>query len=373
MTDKLKAYLDGLFEAVPNTREVREAKDELYDSMLERYEDCLKAGMDEQAAYDSVIDSIGDIHELIAELDTSDATGANSKKGGFDVNDFAKSVAGFASSFVNGVSSGISSLFNDTNLAEMRLVNTVCTSLQGINNIDVAYVGDNVRVMYGDGDDITVNEYMNKNDPDLFAQIRSENGNLDIHHGSRIAFLVLRSRIEIVLPRSYAGGLRINTISGRIQCSEILSLSSLTLKTISGEIDFESMTAGMVRASSTSGSIHFAYAEGELDLKTISGGVRVDAIKGQGAFTTTSGGIRANFEELRGNVKAASVSAGIRLNIPENSSVELDLKSITGAIHTAFNDSLSYTKRNHVHAFIGAQPYHNIKVTSTSGGIHIND
>lgn len=372
MTDKLKAYLDGLFEAVPNTREVREAKDELYDSMLERYEDCLKAGMDEQAAYDSVIDSIGDIHELIAELDT-DSEGSYGKKSTFDINDFAKSVAGFASSFVNGVSSGLSSLFSDTNMAEMRLVNTVCLSLEDVNNIDISYVADSVRVMYGDSEDLVVNEYMNKTDPDLFAQVRCENGSIDIHSGNRLAFMILRSRIEVILPRTYVGGVRIATVSGRIQSSEVLSLSSLTLKTVSADIDFESVTAGMVRANSTSGAIHFGFAEGELDLKTISGGVRVDAVKGQGSFSSTSGGVRANFEELRGNIKASSVSGGIRINVPENSAVELDLKSVTGSIHTAFNDSLSYHKRNRVHAFVGKQPYHNIKATSTSSGIHIND
>jgi hypothetical protein len=373
MTDKLKTYLDELFDAVPNTREVREVKDELYDSMLERYEDCLKSGMDEQAAYDSVVDSIGDIHELIEELDTGEYESASSKKSSFDVNAFAKSVANFTTSFVSGVSSGISSILNDTALAEMRLVNTVCLPLENINNIDITYVADSVRIMYGDGENLVVNEYMNKNDAALFAKVSCENSNIDIVHGSRIEAILLRSKIEIILPRSYGGGLRVSTVSGRIQCDEEVNLSSLTLKTISAEIDFNYITAGMVRASSTSGSIHFGTATGEVDLKTISGSIRIDTIKGQGSFTSTSGGIRANFEELKGNIKAHTISGGIRLNVPDDVAVELDLKSTIGSIHTAFNNSLSYHKRNRVHAFVGNAPYNNIKISSTSGGIHIND
>ncbi len=66
--EKLRQHIDGIFEGAPHSRAAFDLRDELLANSVERYEDMLKAGMDEEAAYQSVIDSIGDVDELIAAL-----------------------------------------------------------------------------------------------------------------------------------------------------------------------------------------------------------------------------------------------------------------------------------------------------------------
>lgn len=387
MTEKLKAYLDGLFESVPDTKEVREAKDELYDGMIERYEDCLREGMDEQAAYDCVVDSIGDIRELIDELDTSgEPAGGQSADAGergktktdksFDLDDLIQTVTGFAQRMVSGadkVVNGVVDWINDPVMGDLRLVNSIRLPLADVDSIDIDYISDSVRLRHGEGDELVINEYMNRDDPSLYAQVNQGVGNIEVRHGKRVGIFVLYSRIEVLLPASWYGSLSLSTVSGRIVSEDSWKLVSLNAKTVSGEVDLRSVVAGMVRASSTSGTLRLQFAEGEMDLHTVSGAIRADAIRGSGSFATTSGGIRVGFEQLNGNVKASTISGGVRLGIPMDANVELDAKSMTGNIHTAFNDTLSYSRRNRVHAFIGSEPYHYVRLNTTSGGIHIND
>lgn len=379
MTEKLRAYLDGLFEAVPDTQEVREAKDELYDGMVERYEDCLREGMDEQAAYDCVVDSIGDIRELIDELDVGQAAaddgqaGGQQAKSGFDVNEFVKNVADFTTNLVSGVTDEINDWLNEPKWGELRLVNSIKLPLEGVNSISLDYVSDAIRLAVGTTDELVVNEYMTRDDESLKAEVRATGGSIEIRHGRRLGFFLARSRIEVLLPAGWDGALSITNISGRISSADVWKLGSLAAKTVSGDVDFAGVSAGQVRLSSTSGAVRLGDAEGALEAHTVSGSIRADAVRGSGIFSTTSGGIRVSFEELRGDVKASSISGGIRLAIPEGTGVELELSSTSGTIHTAYNDGLSYQKRNQVHATIGAEPRHYVRAFTTSGGIHIND
>ena len=67
MRDKIEAYIEELFGKAPNTPQTRDLKEEILSNTLEKYEDLLASGTDEESAYKSAISSIGDIDELIKE------------------------------------------------------------------------------------------------------------------------------------------------------------------------------------------------------------------------------------------------------------------------------------------------------------------
>lgn len=67
MRDKIEAYIEELFKKAPNIPQTRELKEEILSNTLEKYDDLLDCGMDEESAYKSAISSIGDIDELIKE------------------------------------------------------------------------------------------------------------------------------------------------------------------------------------------------------------------------------------------------------------------------------------------------------------------
>lgn len=69
MKEALRSYMDELLAEVPKTRKVLELKEELISNMQDRYEDLITEGFREKDAYQSVVDSMGDVKALFAEYE----------------------------------------------------------------------------------------------------------------------------------------------------------------------------------------------------------------------------------------------------------------------------------------------------------------
>ncbi|MCD7785933.1 MAG: permease prefix domain 1-containing protein [Oscillospiraceae bacterium] len=67
MRDKIEAYIDELFKSAPDNPQTRELKEEILSNTLEKYEDLVAGGMNDESAYKSAISGIGDVDELIKE------------------------------------------------------------------------------------------------------------------------------------------------------------------------------------------------------------------------------------------------------------------------------------------------------------------
>ncbi len=72
MKDKLRNYIEEIFADAPDTSRVREAKEEMYSNICDKYDDLIREGKSEAAAYNISVSSIGDISELIDELKKED-------------------------------------------------------------------------------------------------------------------------------------------------------------------------------------------------------------------------------------------------------------------------------------------------------------
>lgn len=71
MENKLRAYMDHLFQDVPNTKKAVEVKEEILQNIVDKYHDLVAEGKSEEAAYNIAIASIGDLDELLASLKDS--------------------------------------------------------------------------------------------------------------------------------------------------------------------------------------------------------------------------------------------------------------------------------------------------------------
>lgn len=69
MNERVKKYLDELFEDAPKTRKAMELKEEMLQNSMEKYQDLLSDGWTEEDAYKNVIGSIGDVMELFEDLE----------------------------------------------------------------------------------------------------------------------------------------------------------------------------------------------------------------------------------------------------------------------------------------------------------------
>lgn len=70
MNEKLNNYFDSLFEGAPNTPEVKDLRDEIYQNTLDKYNDLLSQGNSKDSAFTKAVSGIGDIEELIENVST---------------------------------------------------------------------------------------------------------------------------------------------------------------------------------------------------------------------------------------------------------------------------------------------------------------
>lgn len=65
---ELQKHIDQLFEKAPRSRAAFDLQEELLCNSIERYNDLIAGGMSEEAAFNAVVGSIGDVEELIRAL-----------------------------------------------------------------------------------------------------------------------------------------------------------------------------------------------------------------------------------------------------------------------------------------------------------------
>jgi len=71
--DQIKSYIDAVFAGMPNTKVVAEMKQDILESMQERYKELLSQGNNENEALGIVISQFGNIDEIKKELGMEDA------------------------------------------------------------------------------------------------------------------------------------------------------------------------------------------------------------------------------------------------------------------------------------------------------------
>ena len=65
MKEKFEAYVNKLFKGVRQTKDVKEAKEEIVNDLMEKYNDVKKKTKDEAKIYQLCIDSLGDLKDLV--------------------------------------------------------------------------------------------------------------------------------------------------------------------------------------------------------------------------------------------------------------------------------------------------------------------
>jgi len=69
MEDKLRRYIDGLFEEAAVTKKSVELKEEMIQNLQDKYNDLLQEGKSPEAAFNIAVAGIGDVTTLLKELE----------------------------------------------------------------------------------------------------------------------------------------------------------------------------------------------------------------------------------------------------------------------------------------------------------------
>lgn len=70
MNERIKAHIEGLFQSAPRTKKIIELKEEIMSNCNCKYEDLIAGGATSDEAFKTVIAGIGDVSELISQLET---------------------------------------------------------------------------------------------------------------------------------------------------------------------------------------------------------------------------------------------------------------------------------------------------------------
>jgi len=76
MEDRLREYIEHLFEHAPKTRKAYELQEEMIQNLTEKYRDLLAEGKSEEISYNIVANSIGDVSELFNDLEDASMNSA---------------------------------------------------------------------------------------------------------------------------------------------------------------------------------------------------------------------------------------------------------------------------------------------------------
>ena len=71
MKDEIRKHVNELFEDAPKTKRTYDLKEELISNLNEKYNDLVQNGKSEKESYDNVIAGIGDVSELISNLESN--------------------------------------------------------------------------------------------------------------------------------------------------------------------------------------------------------------------------------------------------------------------------------------------------------------
>lgn len=71
MEDKLRAYMDEVFQNIKPTKKSVEMKEEILQNLIDKYNDLLNEGKAPEAAYNIAIASLGDMDELLEGFNDS--------------------------------------------------------------------------------------------------------------------------------------------------------------------------------------------------------------------------------------------------------------------------------------------------------------
>ncbi|MEA4939148.1 MAG: permease prefix domain 1-containing protein [Christensenella sp.] len=74
MNEKLRHYIDDLFANAPSTVRAVELKEEMYQNLMDKYNDLINEGKSEESAYNIAVASIGDVDSLISALSSEKNT-----------------------------------------------------------------------------------------------------------------------------------------------------------------------------------------------------------------------------------------------------------------------------------------------------------
>ena len=358
MREKISVYVDELFSDAALTIRNAEVQQEILQHTLDRYDDLIAAGKSEQEAYDEAVGGIGDVSELYEHKPEAEApktrdfpapptpgvvftapqtpqSGKKKKLPGWAIALICVGVAAailalnFAGQAAFGVlRAGGRYIYDNANKYETldrsgfgSAEDSVAASelLTGIDEIEIHWLTGDVYLVESDTDGVTFQEDYTGSNEDYRMRYKVSNGKLTIQPCRSRFFSstdLPRKALTVFLPSES-------------------TLKSITVETVSANVELMGGSADTLAVSTTSGGITGpGLPAREYDFGTVSGDISLTALPaGSSAIDceTVSGEVRISCTAHPDEIDFNSVSGNLRLTLPKGSCrYTLDFSTVSG-------------------------------------------
>ena len=358
MREKISVYVDELFSDAALTIRNAEVQQEILQHTLDRYDDLIAAGKSEQEAYDEAVGGIGDVSELYEHKPEAEApktrdfpapptpgvvftapqtpqSGKKKKLPGWAIALICVGVAAailalnFAGQAAFGVlRAGGRYIYDNANKYETldrsgfgsgEQSVTASEPLTDITEIEIHWLTGDVYLVESDTDGVTFQEDYTGSNEDYRMRYRVSDGKLIIQPCRSRFFSstdLPRKALTVFLPSES-------------------TLKSITVETVSANVELMGGSADTLAVSTTSGGITGpGLPAREYDFGTVSGDISLTALPaGSSAIDceTVSGEVRISCTAHPDEIDFNSVSGNLRLTLPKGSCrYTLDFSTVSG-------------------------------------------
>jgi hypothetical protein len=340
MNDRIKKYLDDVFQKYDNTESIRILKEELHNNMQEKFDDLVRDGLDEESAYQRTINDLGDISEIIENV--TDKTGESSKKDKEEsythYKTFEVSQGGLLNLDTNQGSIEIKG--SETDKVEIKVF---CKETDFFVNFDKRGNDVHVRGIFQGG----IPMWIKYNPLSSWANIRyvisvPKNYNLNLKTmGGKITVNDLKGDIH---SNTSGGDLYFSNVSGQIFANT--SVGSITIQKCNGKVHSKTMAGsilindhnGDIHAHTIGGSINIQNINGRINTNTIGGNINAHNITGSINANTTGGSIETGFvRQPDSDCRLNTMAGSIMICLPDEAAVDITAETMGGNITSDFN------------------------------------
>ncbi len=243
-----------------------------------------------------------------------------------------------------------------------------------VKTLQIGYQSETLYLYKAKDDKLTIEEYIGGlSGSEFFAKVSSNRIKTTVRYGRRES--VDRDfHVNIYLPESYQGELQLSTQYGSIISNDDWTLERFAAETSEGSIQLRGLNAPRIRLATSVAPVYLARAEGFVDLHSVSGRLTAQNISGGGRFATSSGEIRAVFNQLNNIVECETLNSNIYLSLPKETGMIIDGASKRGDIDCSIEGISLRVKPGNVKVISGqhgTKPFQNIRLSTINGNIFL--
>jgi len=258
---------------------------------------------------------------------------------------------------------GLSQLFA---VGNMELINTQTVDMNFVKTLNISYTSDNIFLLESDSDNLILKEYMTRNSPEYFANIKKSQDAVMISNGMRP--MLIRTRIEIYVPKTFADNFVFKLKSGNLTSNYNMNYMDLDLTVSSGNMNVSGISSENILVNVSSGNIRINSCQGKIKAVNKSGNITVDNFSGSGMFNSKSGNINLFVNGITGDLSLSVDSGTINLMTNGNISYILDADVRSGNIRIPDFRTQTNTRAQHI---MGSNPIYKVSTKCGSGNINI--